>query len=1354
MKLIQFSQDIWQLAFYFKLTTWELYIAAFYLLVLLIGLVVLDIFYVSYSFTRKKFSFMWPLYALRVILCFFITFLFLPILDYFIGVMGCLRNPITGKLVHHAFTEVECFTPIHIFHSIMSSIFAVFFIVLAFVVGLCYFECKPLTKDVTARWNARWNFIYNFYEMIMIFMFAFFYGEEYDFLFLFAMLVGSAVIFFKYYIDYPYYSSWFGVFWATLININLWTVIMAWFAKLIEEKLFSGTIYAYLIGLVFIIVITIQSRDHRMVYLLKDVNKFHSGREVITKINYLYKLLSLYSDDLDSLILIDGFFEIHKHTCQREECPLRVHIVKPSLFTLKTSQKIETMKVKNLFGKGNKGNGMMEHVSSSGRDGGSANPQKDFEPKEKKITNEKLILMEKRFLLIELMHELFTIGVKNFPSNSMLRISYGYFLKDIKNMKKQALQELSEAEKSNAFFDEDFLIYQFRKNIEDEVENEGINVDILSEIATQSYLLQLQKNIEKSAFLYMDFWSQLMENTPDITFLSNKASKISLTVTRIEEHWKKLNRINPNMLQAYKLYVKFRSEVLNERELNDEFVKNAKLRMAKEKNSNILTWNEDGENLSSIPDPTVIISGEATKIGLISQTNLATSNIFGYTKNELLNRNIKVLMPKLFADVHDQLIQNFLDNPESEGGFMNREFFSFGKGKHSYIFPLIIKVRLFGSDTNDVRFIGSLRPEIYFRNTAFLICDSKGLIEGISASCYTMLGIDEQNIKSGITVEELSVKLWESIDQFANSKNEVISVQIFDLKTNTFKNKEFLCGVKEISFLGQTLIGYTISFQNLPEKKKKGSSKFKKSKQVTSFEFRYDKSKLEIVGELYPSMGSTQSDVFSGASKTDEGACGSYLDTSYSNLMMRPDYGDGIVTQRLQDGVLKNIPAEENPGFYENQEVEQSMNNTALHFSNLHVSGFEKRVFRPSGGIGKDEELVDVSDLPPSNFQIKLFKSTDEFQDILKNKVAPHSIKTFKVAIFITCLLFLVLSVLDYVLTPSMFSITQGLLKNVRLTNSRLETIQQCVLSLLTLSNLNARNILEGQSSFINEEYLFTRFDALMTEFNSIEEELASNIIDYGIYVDGKMEKREISIVYFDNGESVVNQTVSQIVDSIESRFNSISQKELSFFEFDQSEIYFLTENLIGVTYNGLVSASKDAQEYFQERAAWEGDLKLKVFLVVVFMVCLSGLILFLMLTSVQRTKKRTLKLFLDIPEKSIKEFYDKCEKFVSKIQISEEDELLSQDNDFDDTNSNPWQPTMETLKTSKKPKKKAIESGKNNIKVFFRFTVPFLTILVYFGVALWLSKTFHGNLGRIGEEMSHLSTIDYKLCHLFNFLL
>ena len=105
-----------------------------------------------------------------------------------------------------------------------------------------------------------------------------------------------------------------------------------------------------------------------------------------------------------------------------------------------------------------------------------------------------------------------------FPNNTSLRISYAFFLLEKMKSKQQALQELGQAEQNKPPFDEQFIIYRYKKIIEDEIaesQNEGNGgLDVVSESVFQNHLRQCQVNIEKSAMLHMEFWSQLSEDNP------------------------------------------------------------------------------------------------------------------------------------------------------------------------------------------------------------------------------------------------------------------------------------------------------------------------------------------------------------------------------------------------------------------------------------------------------------------------------------------------------------------------------------------------------------------------------------------------------------------------------------------------------------------------------------------------------------------------------------------------------------------------------------------------------------------------------------------------------------------------
>lgn len=83
------------------------YIIGLYLLDMIILLIFIDILYVSYSFSKKKFSLMWPLTILRSVTSYFVTVLFLPITETLISILQCTTNQ-NGELVLEYFENVLC----------------------------------------------------------------------------------------------------------------------------------------------------------------------------------------------------------------------------------------------------------------------------------------------------------------------------------------------------------------------------------------------------------------------------------------------------------------------------------------------------------------------------------------------------------------------------------------------------------------------------------------------------------------------------------------------------------------------------------------------------------------------------------------------------------------------------------------------------------------------------------------------------------------------------------------------------------------------------------------------------------------------------------------------------------------------------------------------------------------------------------------------------------------------------------------------------------------------------------------------------------------------------------------------
>lgn len=228
---------------YIKDTNYNLYITFFYIGLVVVALVFMMSLYVSYIYNRKKAVFSWPVVVLKNILLLFTTIFFLPFFEYFITIPACVDDK-SGNSVHQYFSEVECWKGGHIIHAVFAIITAINFIVISLTASLTFFEYKNTNNDPTARVSSRPNFLVNVYQMIMIICLTFLTGDQFQVILLALILIGSVVIFVKFYFNSPYHDEIIAKLWACIAAINLWTAVMVVFSRIMESTLFEGSIIA------------------------------------------------------------------------------------------------------------------------------------------------------------------------------------------------------------------------------------------------------------------------------------------------------------------------------------------------------------------------------------------------------------------------------------------------------------------------------------------------------------------------------------------------------------------------------------------------------------------------------------------------------------------------------------------------------------------------------------------------------------------------------------------------------------------------------------------------------------------------------------------------------------------------------------------------------------------------------------------------------------------------------------------------------------------------------------------------------------------------------------------------------
>jgi hypothetical protein len=124
-----------------------------YILLGFILLIILDIIYVSYSFSRNRFYWLWPLIILKKITSFVVTVGFLPITESLTSILQCYVDPTTGEFVIYGYNNINvvCWQGWYTFHAVLDLIFIIMFSLICSVVAYAFFEPAMTTEDRTAR---------------------------------------------------------------------------------------------------------------------------------------------------------------------------------------------------------------------------------------------------------------------------------------------------------------------------------------------------------------------------------------------------------------------------------------------------------------------------------------------------------------------------------------------------------------------------------------------------------------------------------------------------------------------------------------------------------------------------------------------------------------------------------------------------------------------------------------------------------------------------------------------------------------------------------------------------------------------------------------------------------------------------------------------------------------------------------------------------------------------------------------------------------------------------------------------------------------------------------------------------
>ena len=484
----------------------------------------------------------------------------------------------------------------------------------------------------------------------------------------------------------------------TWVNLSLCIeVFFQWFD-------FSMNTLLALLGAPVFAIMIVYVWFERNTGLLHIKTKNTKSYELYLKMRKLIQIFEL-SDDMENTVWLNGLLSKHVQKCKRENCPFNEEFKK-----------------------------FISEPSISPEDNA-------------KVYWQYLSMKYKKIIRGE-------------PECIFLRVTYALFLSEYVKNRVYALTQLEETLTMNPGICEELQIARYKRVCENELSEEKMLVNKMTQsnielaIKFDALCNKFRSAMYEAATAFSELWGYLKNELASSFQLERMTNNIFEQGKIVDETWDDILQIKGDLPKILYLYSQYQLKVINDTKNSLYFFKKAKTEeiiQAQAHQENELTL-KDMRNITdyaSDGSPCIYISANPDRIGEITNLNMSACQIFGYSKNAVLHRNIKAFIPDLIAKNHDRVLKE-AEKRDVSYFSKRRNFFTYGRQITGYIIPFFLNVKkVLSFSLQGDQYAGLALPlqsgaklqEMY------MILDTKLNICEITESCYRILRIKKEVIK-------------------------------------------------------------------------------------------------------------------------------------------------------------------------------------------------------------------------------------------------------------------------------------------------------------------------------------------------------------------------------------------------------------------------------------------------------------------------------------------------------------------------------------------------------------------------------------------------------------------------------
>ncbi|KAJ3126392.1 Serine/threonine-protein kinase STK11 [Nowakowskiella sp. JEL0407] len=665
----------------------------FRVLLALLALVLLNVFWVGYSFSRNDFKSMWlgirnsPLRTLRATLDLFATVLYNPILSVFTLVIvtcGPLNqnqysytpNTSNSTATTSNDTNATCWSGLDLLFRVSIIVVTLVFIVLVISATLTIFEPDPKKKVPLSRPHARVDLMYLAQRTILVIVSGVLmiktpYSRDARLGFSLLCVVSGAVLAFSYTWYLPYYHFRYNCLRSALMFNFLWAAICFTF-NVFRPESDIGIIYFFVCPLIMGLSVFLNYARRRMIIKMPLSSIKHS---------YIIELKVRFKLEDAGLLYKDMPAEpIHLY-----ESTVTENLIQPSPKLL--SRRLSVFERR-----------------PSEMPPAAIDKRRAASDHELNGTEEKKILEETS--------EIFQSGLKLFPESCYLHLAMGQFFLCQLGNRPQCLALYSRALGMKPQLDEAFLIYRRQQLLSENF----LGGDVIDFIAYENHLKLAKRSERRATRSIIQFWGELLRANPDIPRLQKHCAVISHAVSAAQLNYTAMIKLSPETVMAYRLYGTFLMDIMNDKKNGKTLLQHASDLDDNAENDSVQNNMVDPFSLAMLQNSgTVKISGDVNLLGRILDVNPQSCKILGWRRHELIGQNVSKIIPRPFSDAHDHFLRRYL-----ETGFgkkidllkqkiIDRQRTVLTLLKSGYITPAYLCVKQLTEEGGSINFIASLR---------------------------------------------------------------------------------------------------------------------------------------------------------------------------------------------------------------------------------------------------------------------------------------------------------------------------------------------------------------------------------------------------------------------------------------------------------------------------------------------------------------------------------------------------------------------------------------------------------------------------------------------------------------------